>query len=45
LRFVGDKLKESGGEGRGSKVVVCATNVIKGEGLVGSAIEKKKFGG
>ncbi|RYN33660.1 hypothetical protein AA0113_g5998 [Alternaria arborescens] len=45
LRFVGEKLKESGGEGRGSKIVVCATNVIKGDGLVGSAIEKKKFGG
>lgn len=45
LRFVGEKLKEVGGEGRGSRVVVCATNIIRGEGLVGSAIETAKFKG
>ncbi|KAL6711884.1 Vacuolar protein-sorting-associated protein 33 [Coniothyrium glycines] len=44
LRFVGNKLRASGGEGRGSRVVVCATNVIRGEGLVGCAVEKARFG-
>ena len=44
LRFVGRKLKDVGGEGRGSRIVVCATNIITGEGLVGSAIEKGRFG-
>ncbi|KAF5849967.1 hypothetical protein GGP41_005406 [Bipolaris sorokiniana] len=43
LRFIGNKLKESGGEGRGSRIVVCATNIIRGEELVGSAIEKRRF--
>ncbi|KAF1944089.1 Sec1-like protein [Clathrospora elynae] len=43
LRFVGEKLKDVGGEGRGSRIVTCATNVIRGEGLVGSAIETRKF--
>ncbi|CAI6279343.1 unnamed protein product [Periconia digitata] len=43
LRFVGDKLKQVGGEGRGSRVVVCATNVITGGGLVGSAVEEGRF--
>ena len=44
LRFVGNKLKESGGEGRGSRIVVCATNVIRGESLLDGAIEKARFG-
>lgn len=43
LRYIGSKLKETGGEGRGSRIVVCATNVIRGEGLVGSAIETGRF--
>ncbi|EUC36629.1 hypothetical protein COCCADRAFT_33982 [Bipolaris zeicola 26-R-13] len=43
LRFIGNKLKESGGEGRGSRIVVCATNIIRGEELVGSAVEKRRF--
>ncbi|KAH7399333.1 vacuolar sorting protein-like protein [Pyrenochaeta sp. MPI-SDFR-AT-0127] len=45
LRFVSEKLKEVGGEGRGSRIVVCATNVIRGDGLIGSAIETGKFKG
>lgn len=45
LRFVGEKLKEVGGEGRGSRIVVCATNIIKGDGLVGTAIETARFTG
>jgi len=44
LRFVGARLKEAGGEGRGSRVVVCATNVIRGDDLVGCAIEEASFG-
>ena len=44
LRFIGGKLKEVGGEGRGSRIVVCSTGVIKGDGLVGCAIETEKFG-
>lgn len=43
LRFVGGRLKEVGGEGRGSRIVVCATNVITGDGLVGSAVEEGRF--
>lgn len=43
LRFIGGKLKEVGGEGRGSRIVVAATNIIKGENLVGSAIEGGRF--
>jgi hypothetical protein len=45
LRFVGDKLKEVGGEGRGSRIVICATNVIRGESLLDGAIEKGQFTG
>ena len=45
LRFVSAKLKEVGGEGRGSRIVICTTNVVRGEGLVGSAIEMAKFKG
>lgn len=44
LRFVGEKLKEVGGEGRGSKILVAATNVLRGEDLVGCAIEGSRFG-
>ncbi|KAF2118382.1 Sec1-like protein [Lophiotrema nucula] len=44
LRFISGKLKEVGGEGRGSRIVICSTGIVKGEGLVGSAIEKAKFG-
>jgi hypothetical protein len=44
LRFIGEKLAESGGEGRGSKVVICATNVVRGEDLVGGAVEVERFG-
>jgi hypothetical protein len=43
LRYVGEKLKEVGGEGRGSRIVVCATNIIKGESLLDGAIEKGSF--
>jgi hypothetical protein len=45
LRFVGGKLKEVGGEGRGSRIVVCATNIIKGETLLDGAMEKGRFTG
>lgn len=45
LRFVGSKLKETGGEGRGSRIVVCATNIIRGESLLDGAIEKGRFKG
>jgi hypothetical protein len=43
LRYVGGKLKEVGGEGRGSRIVICATNVIRGETLLDGAIEKESF--
>lgn len=45
LRFVGNKLKEVGGEGRGSRIVISASNIIRGDVLVGSAIEKGHFKG
>ncbi|EOA88953.1 uncharacterized protein SETTUDRAFT_168161 [Exserohilum turcica Et28A] len=45
LRFIGSKLKETGGEGRGSRIVVCATNMIRGDDLVGGAVETRKFKG
>jgi hypothetical protein len=45
LRFVSGKLKEVGGEGRGSRIVVCATNIIKGESLLDGAMEKGRFTG
>jgi len=44
LRFVGRKLKETGGEGRGSRIVVAATNVVRGESLIDGAVEKGRFG-
>ncbi|ORY01992.1 Sec1-like protein [Clohesyomyces aquaticus] len=44
LRFVGGRLREVGGEGRGSRVVICSTGIVKGAGLVGSAIETETFG-
>lgn len=44
LRFVGSKLKEVGGEGRGSRIVIASTGIIRGEGLIGSAIEEGRFG-
>ncbi|KAL5116937.1 Vacuolar protein-sorting-associated protein 33 [Pleosporales sp. CAS-2024a] len=43
LRFVGAKLHEVGGEGRGSRIVICATNVVRGESLLDGAIEKGRF--
>ncbi|KAH6638064.1 vacuolar sorting protein-like protein [Boeremia exigua] len=43
LRWVGRKLAESGGEGRGSRIVVAATNVLTGEKLVDAATEKGVF--
>ncbi|KAF1969907.1 Sec1-like protein [Bimuria novae-zelandiae CBS 107.79] len=43
LRFIGGKLKEVGGEGRGSRIVICSTNMIRGGSLVDSAIEKRRF--
>lgn len=45
LRFVGGKLREVGGEGRGSRIVVAATNVVRGESLLEGAIEKGRFTG
>ncbi|KAI8940098.1 hypothetical protein NX059_003814 [Plenodomus lindquistii] len=45
LRFVGGKLAEVGGEGRGSRVVVCATSVVRGDDLVGGAVEGVGFKG
>ncbi len=45
LRFIGRKLKETGGEGRGSRVVICATNIVRGDGLVGCAVENARFTG
>ncbi|KAF2707542.1 vacuolar sorting protein-like protein [Pleomassaria siparia CBS 279.74] len=44
LRFVGRKLRDVGGEGRGSKIVICSTGIVRGEGLVGAAIETQRFG-
>jgi hypothetical protein len=44
LRFIGRKLKESGGEGRGSRIVICTTGIVKGAGLVGAAVEERRFG-
>ncbi|KAF9735845.1 hypothetical protein PMIN03_005758 [Paraphaeosphaeria minitans] len=43
LRFIGGKLKEVGGEGRGSRIVVCSTNIIRGGSLIDSAIETAQF--
>ncbi|KAF1932019.1 vacuolar protein sorting-associated protein 33A [Didymella exigua CBS 183.55] len=43
LRWVGGKLTEAGGEGRGTRVVVAATNVLTGEKLVDGATEKGVF--
>ncbi|KAL5381489.1 hypothetical protein DPSP01_007202 [Paraphaeosphaeria sporulosa] len=43
LRFIGSKLKEVGGEGRGSRIVICSTNIIRGGSLVDSAIETAQF--
>ncbi|KAL5461444.1 hypothetical protein PMIN06_002208 [Paraphaeosphaeria minitans] len=43
LRFIGGKLKEVGGEGRGSRIVVCSTNIIRGGILIDSAIETAQF--
>lgn len=43
LRFVASRLKETGGEGRGTRIVVCTTNIIRGDGLVGCAIENARF--
>jgi hypothetical protein len=44
LRFIGSKLRETGGEGRGSRIVVCTTGIVRGDSLVGSAIETRHFG-
>ncbi|KAF2266070.1 Sec1-like protein [Lojkania enalia] len=44
LRFIENRLKEVGGEGRGSRLVICSTGVVKGGSLVGSAIETRYFG-
>jgi hypothetical protein len=38
-------LKETGGEGRGSRIVVCTTSVVRGETLLDGAIEKGGFTG
>jgi vacuolar protein sorting-associated protein 33A len=40
LRFVAKQLKE---EGRGRRLLICTTNVINGNGVVGSAIETRNF--
>ncbi|KAF2869568.1 Sec1-like protein [Massariosphaeria phaeospora] len=45
LRFVGGRLREGEGEGAGGRVVVCATGVVGGEGLVGCAVEGGRFKG
>lgn len=44
LRFVGRKLRDVGGEGRGSRIVICSTGIVRGEGLVGCAVENGRFG-
>ncbi|KAF2277577.1 Sec1-like protein [Westerdykella ornata] len=44
LRFIGNKLREVGGEGRGSRIVICTTGLVRGDSLVGSAIETRRFG-
>jgi hypothetical protein len=36
-------LREVGGEGRGSRIVICTTNVVRGESLLDGAIEKGRF--
>ena len=43
LRFIESKLKEVGGEGRGSNIVICTTNMIRGGSLIDGAIEKGEF--
>jgi hypothetical protein len=43
LRFIGAKLKETGGEGRGSRIVICSTNIVRGGSLIDSAIEGGRF--
>lgn len=43
LRFIGSKLKEVGGEGRGSRIIICSTNMIRGGSLIDSAIELDSF--
>jgi len=45
LRFIGNRLKEVGGEGRGSRIIICSTNVVRGGSLVDSAIETARFKG
>ncbi|KAF2674726.1 Sec1-like protein [Microthyrium microscopicum] len=40
LRFVADKLK---GQGRGKKLLICTTNVISGDAVVGAAVEHRTF--
>ncbi|KAH7123536.1 vacuolar sorting protein-like protein [Dendryphion nanum] len=44
LRFLGTRLRETGGEGRGSRIVIATTGLVRGEGIVGSAIETARFG-
>jgi vacuolar protein sorting-associated protein 33A len=41
LRFVGQKMKEAG---IGRRILIATTGVVKGDGIVGSAIEKGRFG-
>ncbi|KAF2790945.1 Sec1-like protein [Melanomma pulvis-pyrius CBS 109.77] len=45
LRFVGRKLRDVGGEGRGSRIVICSTGIVRGEGLIGCAVESGRFEG
>jgi hypothetical protein len=40
MRFVARKLVETGGK----KLLICTTGIIKGDGVVGAAIEPGKFG-
>ncbi|KAF2498498.1 Sec1-like protein [Lophium mytilinum] len=40
MRFVARKLAESGGK----KLLICTTGIVKGDGVVGAAIETGRFG-
>ncbi|KAF3001261.1 hypothetical protein E8E13_003637 [Curvularia kusanoi] len=44
LRWVGKGMAEGAEGGRGGRIVIAATNVITGDGLVGAAVEKGRFG-
>jgi vacuolar protein sorting-associated protein 33A len=40
LRFVARRLRE---EAKGKRLLICTTNVLSGDGVVGTAIEGRSF--